>query len=94
MSHDGAHANHKKEYFIIFGLLAFFTIIELFIPDLKISQFAKGSALVAVAVIKAFLVGYFYMHLKDEKAWLKFIACIPLSAAIYAAVVILESMYR
>ena len=94
MSQNEAHSSHKKEYFIVFGLLAFFTVVELFIPDLKASKFVKGSALVVVAAIKAFLVGYFYMHLKDEKAWLKVIACVPLSAALFAAVVILESLYR
>ena len=94
MSQNIAHSSHKKEYFIIFGFLTVLTIVELFIPELPTSKFIKGTALVLVAIIKAFLVGYFYMHLKDEKAWLKFIACIPLSAAIFAAVVILESLYR
>ena len=94
MSAPGAHASHTKEYLIVFGALALLTVVELYIPELDTSQFAKGSALVAVAVVKAFLVGYFYMHLKDERAWLKFIACVPLSAALYAAAVILESLYR
>ena len=94
MAQANTHADHRKEYFIVFFLLALFTVVELYIPELSLSKFAKGSALVAVAIIKAFLVAYFYMHLKDEKAWLKFIACIPLSAALFAAAVILESLYR
>ena len=40
---------------------------------------------------KAFVVAYWYMHLKEENKWLKFIAAIPISAFIYAVVVILES---
>ena len=91
--HD-THKDHRKEYFIIFALLAFLTVVELFIPELPISKFAKGMGLVIAAALKAFLVGYFYMHLKDEKPWLKFIACIPLSAVIFAAAVMLDSLYR
>ncbi len=94
MSQNKTYVSHKKEYFIIFGLLSFFTAVELFIPELKTDKFIKGTALVIVAAIKAFLVAYFYMHLKDEKVWLKIIACVPLSAALFAAVVILESLYR
>jgi cytochrome c oxidase subunit 4 len=34
------------------------------------------------------------MHLKEEKAWLKVIAAVPISAAIFAIVIILESQFR
>jgi cytochrome c oxidase subunit 4 len=34
------------------------------------------------------------MHLKEETRWMKLIAAIPLSAALYAAALILEAMYR
>lgn len=92
---EHAHQSHKKEYFIIFALLALFTVIELFIPEIKSwSRFAKGTGLTIVALVKAFLVAFYYMHLKEERAWIKFIAAIPISAAIYAYVVVLESMYR
>ncbi|MBT3585679.1 MAG: cytochrome C oxidase subunit IV family protein [Halobacteriovoraceae bacterium] len=94
MSTD-AHQSHTKEYLIIFAILAFLTVVELFIPAVEgLSKLAKGSALTIIAVGKAFLVGYYYMHLKDEKPWLRFIACIPISAAVYAIVLMLESVYR
>jgi len=88
------HKSHKAEYFKIFFLLTFLTIVELIVPQMSISQFAKGSALTVLALGKAGLVGWFYMHLKEETRWLKFIALIPVSAFIYAAVVVLESLYR
>jgi len=89
-----AHTSHKKEYFIVFLLLAVLTLLELKVPGLSIAYFLKASSLCLLAVGKAFLVAYFYMHLKQETKWLRFIAAIPISAAIYAIVLILESMNR
>jgi len=89
-----AAKGHRKEYFIIFLILTALTIVELIVPNMTMSKFSKGSALVALALGKAGLVGYFYMHLKDETWWMRFIALIPISAFIYALVVILESLYR
>lgn len=92
---DNAHHSHKKLYIIIFFALTILTGLELVIPGLEgVSYGIKASSLVGLAFGKAFLVAYFYMHLNEETGWLKFIAAIPLSAGIYATVVILESMYR
>ena len=95
MAHGTAeHKSHWKEYFLIFLLLTFLTIVELIIPGLDTKYFYKASSLVLLAIGKAFIVAYYYMHLKDERGWLKFIAAIPISAGIFALVVILESIYR
>jgi cytochrome c oxidase subunit 4 len=83
-----------KEYFIVFFALAFLTALELMIPGSKIEYTQKAIGLIGLALGKAFIVAYFYMHLKEEKAWLKFIAAIPISAAIFAIVLILESKFR
>jgi cytochrome c oxidase subunit IV len=87
-------SGHRKEYFIIFFILTALTIVELIIPNMEISKFSKGSSLVGLALGKAALVGYFYMHLKDETWWMRFVALIPISAFCYALMVILESLYR
>ncbi len=93
--HAGAeHKSHWKEYFIIFLLLTFLTAVEIVIPGLDTAYVYKASSLIFLAIGKAFIVAYYYMHLKDEKGWLKFIAAIPISAGLYALVVILESIYR
>lgn len=85
----------QKGYVYIFFVLCILTALELAIPELKnISYAIKASSLTLLAIGKAFVVAYFYMHLNHEKSWLKFIAAIPISAGIYAAVVILESLYR
>lgn len=87
--------SHFKEYMIVFGVLAFLTILEVLIPGLeKTSNAIKASSLILLAIGKAFVVAYYYMHLNEEKAWLKFIAAVPLAAAAYATVLILESMFR
>ncbi len=95
MSAEEIHKSHTKEYIIIFFVLGILTAIELVIPSLKnVDYFYRASSLCLLAVAKAFVVGYYYMHLKDESRWTKFLAIIPVSAVFYAAVVILDSVYR
>jgi cytochrome c oxidase subunit 4 len=88
------HKSHTTEYLIVFAALILLTGLELAIPGLKTEYHLKVISLIGLALGKAFVVAYFYMHLKEEKAWLKFIAALPISAGIFAAVIILESIYR
>jgi cytochrome c oxidase subunit 4 len=89
------YKGHTKEYMIIFFALGLLTALELFVPNLEsFEKFGKGVILTILAVVKAFAVAYYYMHLKEEKAWLKFIALIPISAAAYAFFLCLEGVYR
>jgi caa(3)-type oxidase subunit IV len=101
----GAHAapahghgkSHRREYFIVFGLLALFTIVEVVVanPSLGISRTVVGLTLVLLAVTKAAFVGYFYMHLKQEMKSLKLTVVIPfLFPLIYALVLISEAGWR
>lgn len=92
--HHHEHKSHTKEYIIVFVVLSLLTGLELLIPGLATPYHYKAIGLVGLAMGKACIVAYFYMHLKEETRWLKLIACIPLSAALYAATLILESMYR
>lgn len=93
-AHPHAHKSHTTEYVIVFIALTLLTVLELAIPDLKVAYKMKAISLVGLAVGKAFIVAYFYMHLKEEKKWLKIIAAMPISAALFAIVIILESLYR
>lgn len=54
----------------------------------------KAVSLTVLALGKALAVAYWYMHLDEEKGWLRFIAAIPIAAFIYGAVLILEILYR
>ncbi len=89
-----SHKSHKAEYFKVFLVLTALTIVELVIPGMKISQFAKGSSLTFLALGKASIVAWSYMHLKEETKWMRFVAMIPIAAFAYAVMVILESIYR
>ncbi len=91
----GAHKSHKLEYFKVFLVLTALTVVELVIPGMdSLSQFAKGSSLTFLALGKACIVAWSYMHLKEETKWMRFVAAIPISAFLYAIMVILESIYR
>lgn len=88
------YKGHFKLYMIIWVALTVLTVVELVIPELKLAYVAHAGWLTGLALIKAFLVGWFYMHLNEELGWLRFIALIPLSAFIYAVVVMLETAGR
>ena len=91
---EQTHKSHTKEYLIIFFVLTVLTVAELYIPEMNISYGSKATGLTLLALAKAFCVGYFYMHLKEETRWLKFIAVIPISAFLYFIMLLLESSYR
>ncbi len=90
--HD--HKSHKKEYIIIFVILGVLTVLEIWAAELKVTKFQKGSILTAFAVVKAGIVGYYYMHLKTETKWTKLIALVPIMAAVYATVLCLEVIHK
>ncbi len=94
MSEVVSHKSHKLEYFKVFLVLTALTVVELVIPGMSVSQFAKGSSLTFLALGKACIVAWSYMHLKEETKWMRFVAAIPISAFLYAVMVILESLYR
>ena len=86
--------SHTKEYLIIFAVLAFLTLIELFVPEMDIAYYQKAISLTLLALAKAFCVAYFYMHLNEETKWMKFIAAIPISAFAYFMMLVLETAFR
>ncbi len=92
--HTKEFKSHTAEYVIVFVVLSLLTGLELAIPGLKTEYHLKAIGLVGLALAKAFVVAYFYMHLKEEKGWLKFIAALPILAGFYAIALILESVYR
>ena len=88
------YTSHKKEYIIIFVALTVLTVLELFVPDMDAPKSTKGLILSALALTKAGMVAWSFMHLKEERGWLKFIAVVPISAFLFAVVLILEVLYR
>jgi len=95
MGHAHEHKSHKKEYIIIFVVLAVLTILEIGVAEIKqLSKLEKGASLTLLALGKAFLVAYYYMHLNEETKWTKFIAAIPIMAGVYATVLCLEAYFK
>ena len=89
------HKSHKKEYMIIFFVLAILTVLEVWVAEIQsITKLTKGLALTLLAIGKAFIVAYYYMHLKEETKWVKFIAALPIMAAVFAIVLILEATFK
>ena len=91
---ESVHKSHFKEYMLVFAGLALLTVAELVAAEAGWSYVMKASSLTLLAMGKAFMVAWYYMHLKEESRWTKFIAAIPLSAVLFAVVVILDSVYR
>jgi cytochrome c oxidase subunit IV len=94
--HGHGHVN-RKSYWIIFGVLFFLTVLEVGVahPSLGISKTPMMLALVSLALVKAALVAYFFMHLKHEMKALKLTVLLPFFfPALYAIVLIFEAVWR
>lgn len=90
-----AHVN-RKQYWKIFVALTVLTVLEValvYIPG--ISRVLMGVGLCTLAIVKATLVGYFFMHLGHETKPLKLTVAIPMAVpAFYAFVLIAEAVWR
>tara|TARA_Y100000588_G_scaffold290671_1_gene309582 strand:- start:195 stop:488 length:294 start_codon:yes stop_codon:yes gene_type:complete len=92
-SNDHGHEKHHTNYMAIFWWLLALTIIEVLagIPEAGPSypQILKASVLVGFAVVKALLVALYFMHLKDEKSVLSYIALIPFVLCVFVVIMVL-----
>lgn len=74
---SGTH--QEPNYMAVFYSLAVLTAVEVGVAYLKsLPLLVMGLALVILALVKAFLVGMYFMHLKFEKRTLGIIALTPL----------------
>ena len=62
--HPHVHKSHTTEDVIVFFALTLLTGLELAIPGLQVEYYLKAVSLISLAFGKAFIVAYFYMHLK------------------------------
>ncbi len=79
--HD--HSEQRKAYFKVFQYLVILTVVEVGVVFLPIPHHFISALVVIASCAKAALVGYYYMHLKQETSWLKFVALLPLILVIY-----------
>lgn len=89
-----ATKSHTREYLVIWVVLAVLTVLEIGAASVLPHGAPRWMALVLLAVAKAACVALWYMHLRFERGWLKFIAVLPASAAVYAVVLMLEVVAR
>lgn len=94
--HEHDHKPNRKEYFVIFVVLAVLTALEAGVAQIPgLSKVVLGLTLVGLALTKAVLVGLYYMHLKHETKIMRLSVAIPLAApGVYAVVLISEAAWR
>ena len=62
--------SHTSQYMKVFGALLVFTIMEYcYAKYMRVSFFSLVLGLMTMAIIKATLVGLYFMHLKFEGKW-------------------------
>ena len=86
----------RKQYWVIFVVLAVLTALEVgvvYVPG--ISKASLITALILLAVVKAAIVAFYYMHLSHDTVIMKWSIALPLSMpAIYAVVLIGDAAWR
>ena len=97
MATDTSHVHiDRKEYWTIFILLGVLTAVEIgvvFVPG--IAKTFLISALVGLAIVKACMVGWFFMHLSHDTPVVRNSVAIGMSIPLfYALVLIAEALWR
>lgn len=95
--HAASHGPTTSTFITIWLVLGFLTIVELAVPQVYSSEWnrhTKMLLLVLLAVSKATLVGLYFMHLKWEKPWLKWIALMPAYMGVAAVLLMCEEAWR
>ncbi|MFT7485936.1 MAG: cytochrome c oxidase subunit 4 [Candidatus Paceibacteria bacterium] len=96
-AHPGLTESHRGTYITIFLTLGFLTFLELFVPAVYGAEWSgtlKMMLLVILAVVKAALVALFFMHLKHEAKWVRWIGYMPIYMAFAVIIIMLETVYR
>jgi caa(3)-type oxidase subunit IV len=84
-------------YITIFLTLAILTVFEVYIPSVYSAAWSgttKMLLLCFLAFSKAALVATYFMHLKWEKPWLRWIALMPVYMGFAVVLLMLETLYR
>ncbi len=83
-----------RGYMKVFGAMIIITALELAalgLTKVGVSHFVVTCIVVVLSCSKAFLVGYYFMHLNHETKWLKALAVLPAAVVMYAIVLCLEA---
>ena len=97
-----AHDNHQsivKTYIVIFVVLLAATIIEVaasYLSNVGVPVWAEIAVLIALAVVKGALVVMFYMHLRFDSNWFRFLFTAAMILAVFGlgVFIVLFSYHR
>jgi caa(3)-type oxidase subunit IV len=79
--HDVAHSDSKGQYFWVWGALLVLTAIEVVLGYKQVFAAARMlEVLLILSVIKSALIIGYFMHLKFEKAIMRWMLCISVVA--------------
>lgn len=96
--HPTGHEITEKDvkfYLLIFVGLSLMTLAQALIYQYAgFSHLTNAIVQTVIALVKVVLVAYYFMHLKDESTWLKFIAVIPVFAVLYTVFIAVETIVR
>jgi caa(3)-type oxidase subunit IV len=96
VAHEAGHPT-TSTFITVWLVLGFLTIVEIAVPqvyDAEWNSHTKMILLVLLAVSKAVLVGLYFMHLKWEKPWLRWIALMPAYMGVFAVLLMCEQYFR
>ncbi len=91
-----SHASKKKQYIVVFIMLALLTALEVGVAKASIGRGVMITALVGLALAKAAAVALYFMHLSDETKVLRWMVFGVLLSfpPLYAFVLIFEGIFR
>ena len=93
--HSAAPTAHRKQYVLVFLALFALTVLEVGIVYVPMSKTLMVAALLGLALAKAWMVGWFFMHLNHETSIMRLTVAIPmLFPALFAFILIAEGIYR
>ena len=95
LPHHAAHGATKKEIWTVFVILCVLTLLELGVVKVGMAKGLMISALIGLALAKAYTVAMYYMHLKGETKIMKFMIYLPMVfPALYAVILMVEAIAR
>jgi len=88
-------AHSRKQYLVVAVVLTVFTGLEIGVVYTGMARTLVIAALIGLAVSKALAVALYYMHLKHETKYLRYVLGIPmLFPPLYAVVLMLEAAFH
>ena len=81
----------------VFFWLTFLTVIELFVPPVYSAEWNSTTKMLLLCLLaggKALLVACYFMHLKWETKWTRYVALMPIYMGVFVIIIMLETVYR